>query len=241
MDHRQEFISEVVVGKSFLEVGGLWGAVNEKATVAFQAGATEIAALDIWEPDSEWWQKLRERCKTLGINNVEEHVGSIDNVGLLKNIGQYDVVHCSGVLYHCPNPFLTLRNLHAACRDFLILTSAVMPPRISNEFGQIDFDDDTAILVPALLDNKRAIVNEYIIKRYGGGAFGVNSPVDAWFFNDGAPNYGPWWWLWSAGYLRSMALCAGFALAKEGSQFDGTGHCLLLKKIPDAVVNFGVY
>jgi hypothetical protein len=241
MDYRQNFITEVVSGKSFLEVGGLWGAVNEKATVAFQAGASEIAALDIWESGSEWWEKFRERCEALGLNKVAEHIGSIDNVEFIRNIGQYDVVHCSGVLYHCPNPFLTLRNLHFVSRDFVILTSAVMPPSISNELGQINFDDDSAVLVPAIVDSKRRIVDKYIIQRYGGGAYGVNSPVDAWFFDGGAPNYGPWWWLWSAGYLRSMALCAGFALVKEGSQFDGTGHCLLLKKIPDTVQNFGVY
>jgi hypothetical protein len=241
LDNRDEFIQAVAAGRSFLEVGGLWGEVNEKATVAFQAGAKDIAALDIWNADSEWWTRFRARAAAFGLTGVREHIGSIDNPAILAEVGVYDVVHCAGVLYHCPNPFLTLSHLRALTRDYLLLTAAVMPPAIENSEGRVEFAPDSALLVPCLTDANRRVVDKYIAEAYGGGAYGVNAPVAAWFFSDGAPNYGPWWWLWSAEYLARMASVCGFVVEREASQFNGTGHLLMLKKVELTQPNYGAY
>jgi len=37
---RQRWIPAAVAGKSFIEVGGLWGVVNEQVTIAHDCGAT---------------------------------------------------------------------------------------------------------------------------------------------------------------------------------------------------------
>ena len=37
-DVRDTYISQVVAGKSFADVGGLWGTVNEKVSVAHTHG-----------------------------------------------------------------------------------------------------------------------------------------------------------------------------------------------------------
>ncbi|WP_407525533.1 hypothetical protein [Methylobacterium oryzisoli] len=47
MDHRNDVIAKIVQGKSFAEVGGLWGLVNEKVSVAHDAGATDLCMIDI--------------------------------------------------------------------------------------------------------------------------------------------------------------------------------------------------
>jgi len=38
-DPRDLYIAQVIAGKTFVDVGGLWGTVNEKVSVAYQAGA----------------------------------------------------------------------------------------------------------------------------------------------------------------------------------------------------------
>lgn len=241
LDHRDEFIREVVDGKSFLEVGGLWGAVNEKATVAHRANAKAIGALDIWPADSEWWLKFRERCIEHGLTNVAEIIGNTDNPKTLTQVGTYDVVHCAGVLYHCPNPFLTLSNLRHMSNGIVLLTSAVMPPLVENKFGQVVFPDDMAISVPAIDEQNRKVIDHYIKDAYGGGAYGVNDAIDSWFFSDGAPNYGPWWWLWTAEYLNRIVPACGFEIIRTASQFNGTGHLMMLRKVAITTQNYGVF
>ena len=54
MDPRDRFIHEVSKDKSFVDVGGLWGTVNERVSVAHAAGARELAMLDISPPDGKW-------------------------------------------------------------------------------------------------------------------------------------------------------------------------------------------
>ena len=240
-DHRELFIEKVVNNRSFLEVGGLWGEVNEKATVAHRHGASSISALDIWEEDNEWWQKFTIRSKEHGIKYYSKFVGSIDNSDIVKSIPLHQVVHCSGVLYHCPNPFLTISNLASVCSEYLILTSATFPNLIKSQTGGMYLDDDCAISVPALSPQKRVILNDYILDNYGGGAYGINSPVDTWYYSDSNPNYGPWWWIWTPNYLKAMVQAVGFKIIDEGSQFNGTGHSLLLKKNTSDISNFSVY
>jgi hypothetical protein len=241
LDNRDDFIREVVDGKSFLEVGGLWGAVNEKATVAHKAGAKSIGALDIWPAGSEWWLKFRERCAENGLSSVREIIGSIDNPAIIKQMIGFDIVHCAGVLYHCPHPFLTIMNLRKVTQEILLLTSAVMPNTVENEFGRLVLPDDMAISVPAITEDNRKILDHYIKGAYGGGAYGINDAIDAWFFSDGTPNYGPWWWLWTAEYLNRLLPACGFEIVKTASQFNGTGHLMMLRKIPMKSTNYGVF
>ena len=64
-DPRDAFIARVVRGKSFADVGGLWGTVNEKVSVAHAAGAASLAMVDI----SEWgdrWNEFETRRRQLG-------------------------------------------------------------------------------------------------------------------------------------------------------------------------------
>jgi hypothetical protein len=240
-DNRDDYIRVIAPKRSFLEIGGLWGEVNEKATVAFQAGSTEIGVLDIWSPESEWWTRFHARCSAVGLKGVKEFVGSIDNAQAVEKLGMYDIVHCSGVLYHCPNPFLSLAHLRKLTGERLLLATAVMPPVIENEFGRLALDADAAILVPCLTEDKRRVIERHVAGAYGGVAYGVSSPIECWFFRDGAPNYGAWWWLWTEDYVRRMILASGFAVERSAPQFDGTGHLYLLRKTDLSTENFSVY
>lgn len=241
MDHRDRVIERLAPGKTFAEVGGLWGLTNEKVSVPHAAGATDLCMIDIWSPQDEWWLKFRQHCSEKSIGYVREIIGSIDNPDVIRQAGLYDVVHCSGVLYHCPNPFHTIANLIAITSETLVIGAAVMPPKIVNEAGTVSFGRDAAICVPFLTDENRRVVDLYIAQSYGGGAWGVNDPVDNWFFSQGEPNYGPWCWLWSADYLRGMLKAAGLDIVEDFEQFGGTGHLFVCSKRQQLQKNYGLY
>src|SRR5258708_6455118 len=132
MDLRDEFIAKVVDGRSFADVGGLWGVVNEKVSVAAEHHALRLAMIDISSPQSELWQIFRDRLATSGIYDCECISEDIcDLAGRSKH--KYEVVHCSGVLYHHPNPVLLLESLRRVTARYLILTSAVTHEAVIND------------------------------------------------------------------------------------------------------------
>ena len=45
----------------------------------------------------------------------------------LKELGQFDLVFCFGLLYHLENPLLAIRNLHAISKHFLFVESVIFP------------------------------------------------------------------------------------------------------------------
>ncbi len=122
-DPRDLYIAQVVAGKTFVDVGDLWGMVNEKVTVAAKAGAARTAMLDITPLDRPLWQAFRERRASRGVSDCQLLSASIDEPGLERRVGQFDVVHCSGVLYRCPNPLHTLSQLARISR---VLTSILV-------------------------------------------------------------------------------------------------------------------
>jgi SAM-dependent methyltransferase len=55
---------------------------------------------------------------------VDARVGDVQHMSL-RILGPFDVVHCFGLLYHLDSPVAALRNLHAVCRELLILETMV--------------------------------------------------------------------------------------------------------------------
>jgi hypothetical protein len=67
-DIRDRFIEKVAAGKRFVDIGGLWGMVNEKATVAAAAGASEVTMLDAMEEGHETWHQFAERARARNVD-----------------------------------------------------------------------------------------------------------------------------------------------------------------------------
>src|SRR5215470_8272949 len=99
-DPRDRYIHRVTAGRTFAEVGGLWGTLNERISVAHAAGARQLTMIDLSGPDSHWWMKFRKRCEELLVPAVEEVSAEILHLAAQPTPPLYDVVHCSGVLYH---------------------------------------------------------------------------------------------------------------------------------------------
>ena len=114
MDPRDRFIQRVAHGKTFAEIGGLWGTTNERASVAHKAGARELTMVDVSPPTSKWWPAFEARRVELGVPSVRSVSGDVMQLAYADPSLRFDVVHCSGILYHIPNQFTFLQALRSS-------------------------------------------------------------------------------------------------------------------------------
>ena len=220
-DLRDFYIAKVVKGKTFADIGGLWGTNGEKISAASSAGAAKLTMLDILPPENEWWGKFRERMQSLGIHNY--HCVSAD-IHAAK-VEPFDVVHSSGILYHLANPTAYLDKLRAIAREYVILTSAIIPNFIDNKYGTLRVNDGGALFVPALSEQDKKVYAEF----YARGdptvlLGGVNSEAVFW-----TGNYSAWWWLLPVATIRRMCEVSGYDVEEDGPNWDGRAHTFLLR------------
>lgn len=227
-DPRDVFIARVVEGRSFADVGGLWGTVNEKVSVAAKAGARRdgLGMIDISVPDSVLWPKFRERMAEQGVGKWRETIADIS----LYRGEVYDVTHCSGVLYHHPNPMMILSGLRRATGRHLVLCSAVTQQRIENEQGVYEVPRSGAVYVPALNERERAVLAKYW-SAIGVGVHGITEKSEYRVRDDNSFDAGPWWWLPTPDCMVAMAQSAGFRLVDQASLWNDNAHCALLEVV----------
>jgi 2-polyprenyl-3-methyl-5-hydroxy-6-metoxy-1,4-benzoquinol methylase len=225
-DARDQWIKDLVPGKSFVDVGGLWGTVNEKVTVAAKVGAASTTMLDITSLDRPLWRAFYERCASLGVSGCQSISANIDELGLEKKVGQFDVVHCSGVLYHCPNPLHTLTQLARISRKYLILTSTVIPSTVSNSKGTITVPPGAALFVPYLSQDQMAILKEHWERGGVSSAIGITEQPSTWRIED----YAPWWWLFPVATVRQLIMAVGFDVLEDCPCWEGKAHSFLARK-----------
>ena len=229
-DVRDHYISKVVEGRSFAEVGGLWGTVNEKVSIAHRYGATELGMFDLAPPGNPWWTKFEERQAALGLPQVRCVSGDIMRLTEMPGHGRYEVVHCSGVLYHVPDQLRLLSALRKLALRYVVLTSVVMPSRLENEAGSMEVADGGAVFVPALKGREREIVRAHWLKVVGSAGSATIAPdAPTWDVED----YAPWWWIPTVGALQGMCAAAGFEVLESSLTWSGNALTLLLK-VPQA-------
>jgi hypothetical protein len=219
MELRAAWVQSVAAGKSFADVGPLWTTEHEMITTAAHAGARSATAIDIAPMDDpvrspSLWERLRTHCAERGVTGYDEIEINLDDPALASRAGPYDVVYCSGVLYHVPNPVHTVMQLRSICSEYLILASQALPTRIENAAGTLNLEGGASLFVPALNDYQRRVVAVHL------EALGVHLPhiskpgADEPFFENGILNYGPWWWLWSDAFLKSLLELCGFEIVQ---------------------------
>ncbi|MHB1058751.1 MAG: hypothetical protein ACYC0F_12820 [Rhodanobacter sp.] len=228
-DKKDAWITRLVPGKSFMDVGGLWGTRNEKVSVALKAGATRATMADIAPLDHSLWRDFDNHCVQLGVGGYDKVRLDIVEPGNDAESLRHDVVHCSGIIYHLPDPYRMLANLRRIAGERLIITSMVVPEHIENAAGSLDFPADRAAFVPSLTEQTRAIVAEHF-RQAGVSVGAITQPLDeAWLWPDGNPNFGPWWWLMSPPFLRGVATVAGFIVEDECWSWEGLSYSFLLR------------
>jgi hypothetical protein len=218
---RKEWIERIVPGRSFAEVGGLWGTVNEQVTVAAKGGAREVTMIDIAidnAPNHNLWERFRERCRQEGVEKYNCIRADITESGTPERVGVFEIVHCSGVIYHCPDPLLPLRQLARICSGTLILGTATMPEVVSNSAGTVEVAPGSALLVPAMNHSQKAVLGEFLLQVGAKQAVGVNCPINTdWDLSD----YAAWWWFFTRDYVAALLEVAGFAVEDVASYWEG--------------------
>ena len=104
VDKKDRWIATLSAGKSFMDVGGLWGTRNEKVSVALLAGARQATMADIAPLDHQLWRDFDEHCKQLGVTGYACTRLDVVEPPTDYSALVHDVVHCSGIIYHVPDP-----------------------------------------------------------------------------------------------------------------------------------------
>jgi hypothetical protein len=214
----EQFVRQAAEGKTFAEVGGLWGTINEQVTTAGLAGASKLTMIDVAPPETGLWTLFEERCASMGVPGVAQINGSIDDPETIERAGTFDVVGCNGVLYHCPDPVRTLLNLRALTEETLILGTVTIPESVATSAGTLETAPGSAIPVPALSASQLAVVAQWL-RELGDPhiqADGITNGV-TWDRDD----YSPWWWLFTRDHVAALLRIAGFELQAVASYWEG--------------------
>jgi SAM-dependent methyltransferase len=218
-DRLPDYIRRHAPGRSFADIGCMWGVDGEYAFIAEEAGATKITAVDVFGPTPEFEEKHRARR-----SRVEFVLGDVTRRDTLERIGETDVVFCAGVLYHHPSPFDLLVALRHICRETLILRTSTIP--------EVRGLPNAAVYFPMLDARGRALWNlESLGLAHQAGISGEFQPSDG---------YGNWFWGLTPSCLESLLKTAGFRVDFRAAEaFARTCICTpvapaLQHEVPDA-------
>jgi hypothetical protein len=187
----RDLLRRHVPGKTVVDVGCMWHVHGAYAFHALASGATRVTGIDVGPATPEF---LRRNTAD-GSPKIRFIQGDVNDPALVDVAGRFDVVFCSGVLYHVPDPILTLRRLHALCQERLILTTASITERR---------DSQSAIFLPGLSDAARTRLRyDAPRRRRKVGLDTTHQPEKG---------YGNWFWLPTPSCVRAMATIAGFVV-----------------------------
>jgi hypothetical protein len=209
---KRNWIRDAVAGKTFADIGGLGGeSINEMVTAAMESGASEATMVDVLPERHPLWQSFRDVCARKGIAGYKTLVADLNDMET-----RFDVVHCSGILYHVPDPIHTLWQLRKLTKETLILTSATVPAVVENEKGRAAMTPGTAVFVPALSGRELGIYARHF-EKLGMRIEFLDGSTPQWISNAFTTvNYGPWWWLFTEDYIhRMLEVCGLRVIAKQ--------------------------
>jgi ubiquinone/menaquinone biosynthesis C-methylase UbiE len=184
----RELIARHAPAKSFVDVGCMWRVSGDYAFWAHERGAARVTGVDVDPATPEFHAKNATVGNAVRFLQTDLMAPTFDGV-----VGTHDLVFCSGVLYHLPDPIMGLVQLRRICGERLILTTASMPERA---------EPHAAILLPYMDDEARERLR-YISRRLG-RKVGLDTPFAA------ERGYVNWFWLPSPSCVRAMAQVAGF-------------------------------
>jgi hypothetical protein len=220
------WIAQIVRGRSFADVGGLLFTQNEKVSEAVLAGASEATMLDVIPLGHSLWKSFDDRCASRGVSGYKCVSADATAPDLAHRAGPYDVVFCSGVIYHVPDLVAFVLNLVSIAERHLILQSMVVPNRIENEFGVLDLTGGHCLFVPAMNEEQRKIAGKHL-EGMGLEIPHLNGPaIEKWVYRT-AWDYNPWSWLMTPDFLRELVRTCGLVVIDEGFAWKDRSYSLL--------------
>ena len=191
------YIRRYAPGRSFADIGCMWGVNGEHAFIAEEAGATAVKAVDVFGPTPEFEEKRANRS-----SRVEFVLGDITRSGTIERVGIVDVAFCAGVLYHHPSPFDVLVALRRICRQHLILRTSTIP--------EIRGLPNAAVYFPMLRDRDRRLWDLRSL-----GLLHQAAITSAFRASDG---YSNWFWGLTPSCLESLLATAGFHVEHRATE-----------------------
>jgi SAM-dependent methyltransferase len=192
-----EYVREYAPGRSFVDIGCMWGVNGEYAFVAEEAGATLVKGVDVFGPTPEFEAKKVERG-----SSVEFILGDASQPETIARVGVADVVFCAGVLYHHPSPFDLLVALRRMCRQTLILRTSTIP--------EIKEVPNAAVYFPMLKPKDRQL--------WDLSNLGVDRQVGITDGFEPEQGYGNWFWGLTPSCLASLLKTAGFRVERRAPE-----------------------
>ena len=193
----EPLIDELAPGNSFIDVGALWNVHGKVAFRAEEQGATKVTALDVSAPTDEY--RAEHERRTSSVRFVH---GDLHDDAVRDEAGPHDVVWCSGVLYHCPDPLHTLRCLREITTQSLVLISATIP--------EVPGRSKAAVFFPGLPEGERHAYDRAFTATSGISTprLGLTTPFDA------GQTYGNWWWGLTPSSIEGMLAACGFQVTR---------------------------
>jgi len=207
---RLSLIERYAPGKSFADIGCLWGVHGFYSFFAEEHGATSVAAVDVY-PASEEFERERARRRS----KIDFIQGDINRQETIDRIGPRDVVFCSGLLYHVPNPVHTLSRLRLICNEVLILGSQTIP--------EFPVARNVAVFYPYLDAGQRQL---WDVSDGAGRGYGLARPYDV------SQGYGNWFWGFTPSCLDAMLRCAGFEVIEGDAYVTPFDSCFVCRARP---------
>lgn len=204
-----DLIRQYAPGRSFVDVGCMWGVNGEYAFIAEEAGATRVKGVDVFGPTPEFEAKKQARHSA-----VEFILGDATHPDTIARIGTMDIVFCAGVLYHHPSPFDLLVGLRRMCAQTLILRTSTIP--------EVAGLPNAAVYFPMLKPRDRHLWNL--------SALGVGRQVGITDGFEPEAGYGNWFWGLTPSCLSSLLETAGFHVERCATEaFAQTCTCRPVK------------
>lgn len=195
-ENRRRLVSELAPGRSFLDVGGMYGIAGEIAFMAERAGATKVTVMDGMDPSDEFIDKHRAND-----SKVEFVQGDVHDAELFAWMGDYEVVWCCGVIYHSPNPMQQLRILRSVTTGTLVVGTNIIP--------EVPGIEQLCMLYPGISETSQRRFADILggPERFPGMA----SPFDP----SPLMIYANMWMGFSPSALRSMLVYSGLDIIEE--------------------------
>lgn len=187
---REDVVRRHAAGRTFCDVGCMWKVHGRIAFVAEEAGATSVTGVDLMEASPEFLSEHKRRESAVRFVR-----GDLHDAATVADVGPHEVVWCSGVLYHAPNPVLTLQRLRELTTELLILQTMTLPELPGVKQGLVFYP---------------GVPNPRLYARWGEQAarsLRLSEP--------GEDPYAPWWWGISRSALAAMLRAARFEPVEE--------------------------
>jgi hypothetical protein len=247
-----KWIEETVSGKTFCDIGGIgMNSQNERISIAVRAGADNATMIDYRRFGFPEWVTFERLMAEKDIDYTAIDNANLEDKEFPSKVGQYDVVHSTGIIYHAPSPMSMLDNLSKITKKYLITNTIIIPDIVETEAGTLRYEGSQVLFLPGISEDERAILELYYQELLGWPEklFTTYAPricdteserpwlqtraaSDKHFWGEkGALSYSPYWWLFTKQAFRAAVQLFGFKIRDEHS-YKGHTLALFCERIP---------